>query len=276
MTRIGSLGSPYLNELLLELHVTLSSTDLRLSRGNECGLIALREGELIHASIAPRSESERPCSTGSVAVYGMLAWSSGTFAIVHTSEPVPKTVSTPLNDVLLEGIRRLADSADIRRRLPPYDTILDVVKAPRTVITTPLSAVELTVLAEIGSRHTLGEVLERSVLGVALCGQAILRLLTIGLVSVRLTANISRLLDCDPRTIFPLRQSLLRRMLVLLNPLVGTANTSDPIVTAVMERCTGELSAFDIARALAVSESQVLSVLDHLLSTQDVRVLRRS
>lgn len=275
MTRIGSLGAPYLNELLIELHSSLSSTDLRLSRGDECGLIALREGDLVHASIEPRCEKNGPRSTGSVAVYGMLAWSSGTFAIVPTCEPIRKTVSTPFNDVLLEGIRRLADSEEIRRRLPPSDTIIDVVKTPLTVITTPLSAVELTVLTEIDGRRTVGEILEGSVLGVALCSQAILRLLTIGLVAVRLTRKVSQFLDCDPRTIFPERQSLLRRMFALLNPLVGTANASDPIVVEVMAKCTGDRSAFDIARELAVSEGHVISVLDHLLSTQDVRVIRR-
>ncbi|GAC1309636.1 MAG: hypothetical protein NVS2B3_13800 [Vulcanimicrobiaceae bacterium] len=185
MTQIGSLGAPYLDEILVSLHGERASVDLRLTRADEIGFIAVRRGELVHATIVRRRDDRAPCAGGTLAVYEMLAWSTGTFSIVRTQVPIETTIRTALNDLLLEGTRRLADGADIRRRLPPRDVVLEVVRTPRGVMTTPLSPVELTTLAAIDGGRTLGDVLARSVLGVALCGQAVLRLLSVGLVAVR-------------------------------------------------------------------------------------------
>ena len=270
----GQLGAPYLNELLRELHGAQSSNDLRLAHGNDRGLIALRGGELVHASIE-RVRTDVAVTLGSGAVYDMLSWSSGSFNLIRPSDPIENTIFAPLNDLLLEGLRRLDNIADIRRRLPPCDTVLELVRTPRGVITTPLSPLELRILEAIDGKRTLGEHLERSVVGVALCGQIVLRLLSIGLIRPKLGELGTRLLDCDSRTIFPVRETLWRRVLVLLNPLTDIANATDPIVAAVMTMCTGAYSALEIAAALDYSEPQVLAVLDHLSATKEVRLLRK-
>lgn len=209
MSRIGRLGAPYLDVILLELHGTLGSADVRLARGDDSGLIALRHGELVHASVARSVDAG---ATGATAVYELLAWSSGSFAVVETSATIEATIFAAPNDLVLEGLRRLNDSEDIRRRLPPSDVVLEIARVPRGVIDTPLSAVELTMLSEIDGRRTLGETLERSILGVALCRQAALRLIAIGLVTLRTNGRGPRSFSDELREIFPFRRALrLRR-----------------------------------------------------------------
>lgn len=187
MTRIGRLGAPYLDVILFEVHGTLGSVDIRLARESDCGFIALRQGELVHASTARRigRDDALDDATGAAAVYDMLAWSSGSFAVMETNVAVGTTVFTALNDLVLEGLRRLTDSTEIRRRLPPAEMVLEIVRTPRGVIDTPLTAVELTMLSEIDGRRTLVETIERSVLGVALSRHTLLRMIAIGLASVR-------------------------------------------------------------------------------------------
>jgi hypothetical protein len=275
MNARGRLGEPFLNDLLLGLNCKASSTDVQLERHGECGLIALRRGELVHATIQAEYRVAAPVMTGSAAVYGMLSWPSGSYRLLLPSDPIERTIVAPLKDLLLEGSRRFDDIGEIRRRLPPADTVLDIVRLPLGVMTTPLSPVELTVLSEVDGRRTLEELLEQSVLGVALCGQAILRLLSIDLVRAKHGMLVAQLFDRDLRTVFPVHQALWRRMLGLLNPLLETPNANDPLIAEVLRLCTGNASVFDIAKQLDFSQSQVLSAIDLLIANKAVSLIFR-
>lgn len=209
MSHIGQLGAPHLDAIVLELHAGLASADVRLASGDGRGFIALRHGDVVDASIDRGGRI--PGVVGAPAVYEMLRWSSGTYAILAANRPSAITVFAAPNDLVLEGLRRLCDPGEIRRRLPPAGTIFEVARATRGVLETPLSHVELTLLSEIDGRRTLGETLERSVVGVALARQTVLRLIAIGLLRVRVADGVRRSLAGEVRAMFSLRRALRSR-----------------------------------------------------------------
>jgi hypothetical protein len=267
----GRLGEPYLGELLLQLHADAMSSDLVVSRTDERGTIVLQQGEIVHAH-ATTSQSDDSGRKGSAALYEMMAWSSGRYQLMTAASLQERTISASFEDLLLEASRRLADWNDLRLRLPAADTVLGIEPASIGVIRSRFSPVELSVLEQAANHLTVQEILDESKLGIALCGQAILRLLSIGLLRVELSGNIQRLFDSDLRTIFPVREPLWREMLTMLNPLRERPNTSDPLIASVDALTDGKTSLYEIAQRLEMSEAQVLSAVDHLVASRRIHV----
>jgi hypothetical protein len=267
----GKLGEPYLGELLLQLHADAISSDVLLTRTNEQGVIFLQQGEIVHAR-ATTSQRDDEGLSGPAALYGMMAWSSGRYRLMTAARSQERSISTSFEDLLLEASRRLADWDDVRMRLPAADTVLGIEAASIGVIRTRFSSVELSVLEQAAKRLTVQEILDESKLGTALCGQAILRLLSIGLLRVELSGNIQRLFDSDLRTIFPVREPLWREMLTMLNPMRERPNTSDPLVASVDALANGKTSLYEIAQKVEMSEAQVLSAVDHLIASRRIHL----
>lgn len=267
----GRLGEPYLGELLLQLHADALSNDLVISRTDERGTIVLQQGEIVHAQAAT-SQRDDPGLRGSAALYEMMTWSSGRYQLMTAARPQERTISASFEDLLLEASRRLGDWDDVRLRLPAADTVLGIEPASIGVIRSRFSPVELSVLEQAAKHLTVQEILDESKLGVALCGQAILRLLSIGLLRVELSGNIQRLFDSDLRTIFPVREPLWREMLTMLNPMRERPNTSDPLIAGVDALADGKTSLYEIAHKLEISEAQVLSAVDHLVASRRIHV----
>jgi hypothetical protein len=267
----GRLGDPYLGELLLQLHADALTSALALSRRKEHGLIYLQHGEIVDAQ-ATSAGGGGEALRGSAALYAMMAWSSGSYEVLTAPGLHERTISASFEDLLLEASRRLADWDDVRKRLPAADTILGIDAGSIGVIRSRFSSVELSVLEQAAKRQTVQEIIDESKLGTALCGQAILRLLSIGLLRVELSGNVQRLFDCDPRTIFPVREPLWRGMLAMLNPMRELPNTSDPLVASVDALADGRTSVYDIARRLGVGEEQVLSAIDHLAASRCIHL----
>ena len=267
----GELGDPYLGELLLHLHADTMSGDVLITKSDARGSILLQNGEIVHAQ-AYGADPDRDGRRGATALYAMMAWSSGRYQLTTAAPWAERTISSSFEDLLLEASRRLGLWDEVRMRLPAADTVLGIDAASIGVIRSRFSSVELSVLEQAAKRLTLQEILDESKLGAALCGQAILRLLSIGLLRVELSVTIQRLFDSDLRTIFPVHEPLWREMLIMLNPMLERPNTSDPLIAKVDGLVDGKTSLYDIARKLEVSEAQVLSAIDHLTAARHIHL----
>jgi hypothetical protein len=267
----GQLGDPYLGELLLQLHADGISGDVLLARSDARGNILLQHGEIVHAQ-ACGPDPDRQGLRGAAALYAMMAWPSGRYQLMTAAGWPERTISSSFEDLLLEASRRIGVWEEVRMRLPAADTVLGIDAASIGVIRSRFSSVELTVLEQAAKRLTLQEILDESKLGAALCGQAILRLLSIGLLRVELSVTIQRLFDSDLRTIFPVHEPLWREMLIMLNPMLERPNTSDPLIAKVDGLIDGKTSLYEIARKLEVSEAQVLSAIDHLVAARRIHL----
>ena len=75
------------------------SCRLTLSLGDQRGLVFLADGQVVHATLGDR--------TGEEAVYDMLAWDTGTFAL-DLNQPHPEiSIHTDWQPLLLEGMKQL-------------------------------------------------------------------------------------------------------------------------------------------------------------------------
>jgi DNA-binding response OmpR family regulator len=69
----------------------------------QTGTIFFRDGEMIHAEAGGK--------TGEEAVFELLEWEDGSFQVKMGAEPSLKTIDTPWSGVILEGMRRIDESA---------------------------------------------------------------------------------------------------------------------------------------------------------------------
>jgi hypothetical protein len=100
----GDLKSVSLVTLVQLISQEGKSGALFLSRGRERGVIFLDEGELIHAMVGEL--------VGAKAFYRLLDWDEGTFRMSEHVEMPQRTIESPLNHLLLEGLRRIDETRE--------------------------------------------------------------------------------------------------------------------------------------------------------------------
>jgi DNA-binding response OmpR family regulator len=94
----GSLAQMSPVDLLQALDLGHKSCRLRLNyRGQECHMHFL-EGQLVHATLGQH--------IGEAAVFPVITWSEGGFAIDFERENCPQTITRSTQSLLLEGMRR--------------------------------------------------------------------------------------------------------------------------------------------------------------------------
>ena len=150
----GDLAEYAIPDLLQFLHGTRKAGQLVLeSRSAAPAGVFFAQGELVHAYCPPRK--------GVPALYQLLAWREGRFAFLKNVAPSERTIFEDLQNLLLDGLRRLDEYRLIADRLPPADTVLHLSRAElggRSDIR--LTRAEWEVLAQVNGRRTLEEVLQ--------------------------------------------------------------------------------------------------------------------
>ncbi len=97
----GNLKEMSLANLIQVNCQEMRSARLTLSRRGQSGQVYFSDGQVAHASTGPHR--------GENALYELLTWDDGTFTLdtdVHAPE---HTIQTPWSDLLLEGMKRLAE-----------------------------------------------------------------------------------------------------------------------------------------------------------------------
>ncbi len=147
---------------LLQLFGTSKKTGVLVLHGSSAGpgkngRIVLFEGKIRHASI----DAALPVAALK-AVYRMLDWRSGTFAL---DPPDPTPVAEPLDasaqEVLMEGIRQQDELNALRPKLPRDDRRL-CLKLPLIPELGALSSLELGLLQLALNARSVAEVFDRS------------------------------------------------------------------------------------------------------------------
>jgi uncharacterized protein (TIGR02266 family) len=107
----GTLDAISLPSLLQVLEGERATTRLLLQRGQEQGEILLADGQVVDAVQRQRR--------GKAAVYQLLSWSEGRFRMLPAPEgPAAAPIDVPVQGLLMEGLRRLDESRELRRVLP--------------------------------------------------------------------------------------------------------------------------------------------------------------
>ena len=115
-------------------------------------------------------------------LFEVFGWTEGTYALGPAPVPPEETwiggISLP--ELILEGVRRLGDMADLGVVIPPLEARLRVLP-PRNGEPAPLAAHERYALAAIGSGGTVGDILRASALGEKETARALYALIALGL-----------------------------------------------------------------------------------------------
>lgn len=127
----GSLDEIPLPDLM-QLFGTSKKTGTLILRGPAVGVIHLREGLIVHASL--EGSSVAPIK----AAYRMLSWTSGSFSLGPADANAPMQLNLTAHAYLMEGFRQQDELVTIQDRLPPRTARLTL----RTPLTAPLSTLE--------------------------------------------------------------------------------------------------------------------------------------
>lgn len=86
-----------------------ASSRLIVRQGTDEAILFLKDGEAAHA--------ERGSQTGEEVIYELLGWEEGSFELQPGVEPPGHTVNMPWSSLLLEGLHRVDEIAEERKRL---------------------------------------------------------------------------------------------------------------------------------------------------------------
>jgi CheY-like chemotaxis protein len=89
-----------------------------VNRDTRRGSIFFRDGKVIDAEVGRLS--------GANAIYRLFSWSEGQFAVEFKQIRRHDVIDTPMAPLLMEGMRRLDESAHILEGLPPTSNVLEV------------------------------------------------------------------------------------------------------------------------------------------------------
>lgn len=96
----GSLADMSFSDMIQMLTANCKNTELKVSRGDESGLVIMREGNVIHAEVGD--------VVGEKAFYVLMPWVEGEFSMTECREFPEPTVNSSTMSLLMEGAR-LAD-----------------------------------------------------------------------------------------------------------------------------------------------------------------------
>ncbi|HVR43881.1 MAG TPA: DUF4388 domain-containing protein [Thermoanaerobaculia bacterium] len=111
----GSLKELPLPDIIQLVSVSGKTGKFTLTRGDEEGLIFLRNGQIIHA--------ESGEMTGEEAVYALAIWKEGDFVFAQTEETTEQTITRSNTNLLMEAARRADEWKVLSRKIPSVDMI---------------------------------------------------------------------------------------------------------------------------------------------------------
>src|SRR5574341_2270800 len=152
----GDLGEYALPDILQFIHSTRKQGQLLLEGAAAASAgVYFSAGEIVHAYCPPR--------IGVPAFHQLLGWETGRFAFLKNAAPAQRTIHDDLQNLLLDGLRRLDEYRAIAARLPPRGAVLHLAPTGEAKADIRLTRSEWSVLSHVNGRRTLDEVLLHTV-----------------------------------------------------------------------------------------------------------------
>ena len=117
-------------------------------------------------------------------VYSLFGWKDGLFEFLQDKTPHPDSILSELNpmNIIMEGTRRIDEWEELKKVLPPDNTILELARDPAfRTDEIHLTKNEIILMALIGSGKTLSKIIEDSYLDRFITCKALANLLQQGL-----------------------------------------------------------------------------------------------
>ncbi len=155
MSLEGNLTDFTLPDLFQLLGLGKRTGCLKIERKNKTGNIYFDEGMIVYA----RTDGIR----NENAVYEMFSWQEGEFEFLINEKPPQKPVNLDWQNIILEAARRVDEITEIKKSIPDYDAILQLVDEENSNIDKiNLGNEDLKLLSLINGKRTVNEVIKKS------------------------------------------------------------------------------------------------------------------
>jgi len=121
----GTLQEMSLANLIQVNCQEMRSARLVLTRANQSGEIYFSDGQVVHATLGEQR--------GEAAVYALLTWDEGVFILERDVAAPEKTITTPWNTLLLEGMKRVVEQPRETPRIQGGTMANDVIAQLRAI-----------------------------------------------------------------------------------------------------------------------------------------------
>lgn len=111
----GSLTELPLPDIIQLVSVSGKTGKFTLTRGREEGVIFLRNGQIVHASVGSLAGEE--------AIYALAIWSEGEFNFQPSDEEPQQTITRSNTNLLMEAARRADEWKVLSRKIPSIDLV---------------------------------------------------------------------------------------------------------------------------------------------------------
>lgn len=127
-------------------------------------------------------------------VYDLFAWRDGEFKFQTGQRPAPDDVQSlvplPVENLIMEGVRRVDELSRIRERIPNNDMIVRFIEQPQEkAANINMTADEWRIFARINGRSSINEIAQKTGLTAFQVSHVIFGFITAGLVEVQRGAN---------------------------------------------------------------------------------------
>jgi len=171
----GDLSQIRLLDILNLLNLENKTGKVTLKRGSAVGEIFVENGKIIHGA----AES----SLGEEAVYLMMTWMIGKFSYAPDVLPESRTINTPTDQILSQGVQQVQEWSRIRKAIPSTDIAFRL-SSRNQADDIVLRADEWNILIHINGTKTLGEVSRELGMSEVETAKRLHRLLTAQLIEV--------------------------------------------------------------------------------------------
>jgi len=239
----GDLSQIRLLDILNLLVLEGKTGKVTLKKGSTLGEIFVENGKIIHGA----DES----SYGEEAVYVMMTWMIGKFSYTPDVLPDSKTINTPTEQILSEGVQRIQEWDRIRKAIPSTDIAFRLLpqKHAEDIV---LKAGEWNILIHLNGMKTVGEIARELGMSEIETAKRLYRLLAAELITVAETAvrSAKRIVG---KTFFDIVQQELTWVMGPMAPLIIEDQVAD------MDE---KISAFPRERAAELVEAISMEISD--------------
>ncbi len=146
----GSLKELPLPDIIQLVSVSGKTGKFTLSREADRGFIYLKNGQMVHATVADL--------IGEEAIYALAIWNQGEFQFAPGEEPERQTITKSNTNLLMEAARRLDEWRVLSKKIPSVDVVPELLARENRHEQITLNPQEWMLITRIDGHRTIAEI----------------------------------------------------------------------------------------------------------------------
>lgn len=146
----GSLKELPLPDIIQLVSVSGKTGRFTLTRDGERGFIYLKNGQMVHATVADL--------VGEEAIYSLAIWNQGEFQFTPGEEPDRQTIAKSNTNLLMEAARRLDEWRVLSKKIPSVDFVPELLARENRHEQVTLNPQEWMLITKIDGRRSITEI----------------------------------------------------------------------------------------------------------------------